>query len=146
VCYAHEDGGAVYRDLGWLHDLGAQIWYDEGISPGEEWSQEIGQAIEKAEQVVFFVTPASVASRNCRNEVNFAQNHNIPIVAVHLSETMLPTGLELTLSAAQAILKFELSESAYQTKLVEVFSADLSKRSSTENSDVQKYSASSTVR
>ena len=73
VCYAHEDDGAVYRELGWLHDLGAQIWYDEGISPGEEWSQEIGQAIEKAEQVVFFVTPASVASRNCRNEVKIGR-------------------------------------------------------------------------
>ena len=31
VSYAHNDAGQVYSELSWLHDLGFNIWYDEGI-------------------------------------------------------------------------------------------------------------------
>ena len=127
VCYAHEDDDSVYRELRWLRDQGIRVWYDEGISPGEEWSQELGQAIEKADRVVFFVTAASVESRHCRNEIHFAQNHDVPVVAVHLAETKLPQGLELSISASQAILKYEMSESAYRIKFLEVFNGDTTK-------------------
>lgn len=51
VCYAHEDSRAVYADLKWLHQRRVNIWYDEGISPGVEWDEEIGQAIDGAENL-----------------------------------------------------------------------------------------------
>jgi len=39
VCYAHEDSDVVYPELQRLHDGGVNIWYDEGIAPGHEWTQ-----------------------------------------------------------------------------------------------------------
>ena len=65
ICYAHDDQAVVYAEISWLHEEGVNVWYDEGISPGEEWTEELGQAIAKADRLVFFVTPKSVASRNC---------------------------------------------------------------------------------
>jgi len=59
-----------------------------------------------------------VQSQNCRNKVNFAVEHERPIVAVHLEETDLPDGLSLTLSLRQAILKYEIPVEEYQQKLL----------------------------
>jgi len=45
VCYAHDDAGFVYPEIKWLHEHGVNIWYDEGISPGAEFPEELGNAI-----------------------------------------------------------------------------------------------------
>jgi TolB-like protein len=118
ICYAHDDQAVVYPEITWLHEQGVNVWYDEGISPGEEWSEELGQAIERAERFLYFVSPTSVASRHCRNELNFAQNHDRPILSVYLEPTELPSGVELVISASQAILKRDLSATDYRARLL----------------------------
>jgi hypothetical protein len=45
VSYAHKDAGEIYPQLAWLNDQGFNIWYDEGIEPGSEWSNELANAI-----------------------------------------------------------------------------------------------------
>ncbi len=117
VSYAHEDAPVVYEQLTALKDAGFNIWYDEGISPGAVWRNELADAISGCALFLFFVTSRSAASDNCLKEVNFAQNRNRPTLPVHLEKTELPTGLELSLSDRQAILKYELSTEGYRTKL-----------------------------
>ena len=107
VSYAHEDVTEVYPDLQWLRDQGVNIWYDEGISPGSEWREELGRAIRKSKLMVFFVSPESVRSLHCRREVNDALDLNLDCLVVHLQKTDLPDGLRLSLSGLQAILKHE---------------------------------------
>ena len=119
VCYAHADKATVYPEIHRLHDRGANIWYDEGVTPGEEWTEELGQRITGAARLVFFVTPASVNSRHCRNEVHFALSRNVPVLTVHLQETELPDGLALSLGTAQAIIKHEVTEDAFRNKLTD---------------------------
>ena len=41
------------------------------------------------------------------------------MLAVHLKETELPAGLELAIGASQAILKPDMSEGSYRTKLLD---------------------------
>jgi len=117
VCYSHEDSAAVYEDISLLRSKGLNIWYDEGISPGTEWSEELGHALEKADQLLFYVSKSSVNSRHCRDEVNFTHNHDKPVVAVYLTEVELPVGLELSIGSTQAIQKFDLSTEQYLAKL-----------------------------
>ena len=45
VCYAHEDEALVYPELSWLASEGFRYWYDEGISPGENWPEALASAI-----------------------------------------------------------------------------------------------------
>ena len=118
VSYAHADDDIVYREIQWLHDQGFNVWYDEGIAPGEEWTEELAQAIEGASHFLYFVTPDSIESRNCRNEVNYALEHDRHLVSVHLKETQLSGGLRLSIGLTQAILKHELGERNYQEKLL----------------------------
>jgi len=123
VCYSHEDASRVYEEIRWLQDQGANVWYDEGISPGEEWSEELGRAIQGADRVLFFVSPRSVTSRHCRNEVLFAQNHDVPILSIHLEETSLPPGVDLTISSSQAVFAHRVQRADYRRRVLSVLDA-----------------------
>jgi len=117
VSYSHLNSSMVIPELIWLKERGFNVWYDEGIEAGTEWREELGQAILRAGLCLYFVTPDSVQSENCRKELNFAIEEHIPVLAVHLVQTELPAGLKLTLSDRQAILKYEISTTEYQRKL-----------------------------
>ena len=119
VSYAHADAEVVYPELEWLNAQGFNVWYDEGISPGSSWRQEIAQAIGEASLVLFFVSPRSVASANCQREVDFAIDEGLPLAVVHLEATTLPDGMRLSLGPIQAIHRFELTERDYRRRLIE---------------------------
>ncbi|MCZ6641363.1 MAG: winged helix-turn-helix domain-containing protein, partial [Gammaproteobacteria bacterium] len=72
VCYAHSDRSNIYPELVRLKEAGVNVWYDEGISVGSEWTEELGNAIEGCSRFLYYVSRASVSSRNCRDEVQFA--------------------------------------------------------------------------
>lgn len=118
VSYAHQNARDVYRELEWLRGSGLNIWYDEGISPGSRWSEELATRIENCAVFLLFVTPESVRSEHCLNEIEFAQARQRNMLVVHLSETDLPSGLELSLGGTQAIFKFRHDESAYRAKVM----------------------------
>lgn len=118
VCYSHDDAEVVYQELTWLRDHGINIWYDEGITPGEEFPERLGSAILGASLVLFYVSPRSVRSRHCRNEVFFSLDRDTPVLAVHLERTELPPGLALSTGTAQAIMRFELKPADYCRKLL----------------------------
>ncbi len=114
VSYSHDDSAAVYAEIRWLQGQGVNVWYDTGgIRAGNEWSDELARAIKNARHFVYFITPRSVASENCRREVNFALAERKDVLAVHLESTELPNGLRLNLENRQAILKHNLTSDAY---------------------------------
>ena len=123
VSYSHEDDAVVFQEIRWLQDHGIKIWYDEGISPGSEWTDALAQAIKGCSQVLYFITPQSVASENCRRELNFALAENRPVLSAHLQETSVPDGIRLSLDNRQAILKHKLGVEAYRKALLEAVSA-----------------------
>ena len=57
VCYGHEDQAVVYPEIDTLHREGVRLWYDEGISAGRNWRAEIGEALIKADKVLFYIPP-----------------------------------------------------------------------------------------
>ena len=118
VCYSHEDSEEVYADLVWLREQGLHIWYDEGISPGAGWRDEVARAIEGAALFLLFISPSAVESPHCIREVGFATDQNVNLLAVHLTPTVLPRGLRLAILDRQAILKHQLPTEAYQRNLL----------------------------
>ena len=117
VCYSHADRALVYAEIQALNDAGFNIWYDEGISPGSEWSEVLARSIDRCSTFLYFVSPRSIHSEHCRRELNYALDQRRPILAVHLEHTDLPPGLKLTLSNRQAVLKYEEPQAVYETKL-----------------------------
>ena len=118
VCYAHADAGAVYNAITCLHQAGIHVWYDEGISPGRQWRDELAEAIGSCALFVYFVSPSAVSSTICRKEFNYAAEREVPALMVHLGETHVPPGLALAAGDVQALLKHRMSEAAFEQKLV----------------------------
>jgi TIR domain len=116
VSYSHKDGYQVFGDLAALRKRGYRIWYDEGIDPGNEWTDEIASALDRASLFLVFISEAAITSRNVRNEINFALTKDKPLVAVHLEDLQLPPGLELRMGGIQAIYKWRLSDEQYRRK------------------------------
>jgi WD40 repeat protein len=117
VSYAHADKRLAYPELERIRSLGIRVWYDEGIEPGSEWPEAIASALHRAAAFVVLITPAAVASRNVRNEINAALKWGKPLFAVHLAQTQLPLGLELQMGNVQAVLRWRLDASSYERKL-----------------------------
>jgi tetratricopeptide (TPR) repeat protein/TolB-like protein len=121
-----------------------RVWYDEGISPGSEWSDALARKIEQSAVFLYFVTPRSVNSEHCRREVSFALGKPCRILSVHLVPTELPSGLALSLSNRQAILKQEESRTAYEGKLLRAIGGAGSQDDiASSSSDSQNLSADS---
>lgn len=125
VCYAHANMDDVYDEIAWLQACGLNVWYDEGISAGAEWREELGEAIRDCHLFLFFVSPEATESENCRRELNFALDHERPTLAVYLSETEMSPGLYLSLADRQAILRYAEADADYRKKLLDTVSRAL---------------------
>ncbi len=119
VCYAHADDQVVYPEIGWLHQEGVNIWYDEGVTGGRVWRQEIGERIVGCEKVLFYISRASLDSDHCNREINFALDSDKEIVPVYLEDVRLTTDLALGLSRIQALHRD--SDLNYLNSLIQVF-------------------------
>lgn len=83
VSYSRRDAPFVRR----LHDALAahqrKAWVDwEGIVPTAEWMREIESAIDGAQSFLFVLSPASIASDVCREELAHAVLHRKRLIPV----------------------------------------------------------------
>ncbi|MAF08774.1 MAG: hypothetical protein CL389_13105 [Acidiferrobacteraceae bacterium] len=117
VSYAHDDAALVYPEITRLRSEGFNIWYDEGISPGSTWRDEVALALTQCRLFLYFISPRSVVSANCLKEVNFCLSRERKVLSVHLEKTELPMGLELSLSDMQAIIRADHTTPSYERKL-----------------------------
>ena len=47
ISYSHKDMDRVMPIVSRIHELGYNVWYDEGIDPGTEWADTIALHIEE---------------------------------------------------------------------------------------------------
>ena len=82
ISYAREDQDFVRK----LHDAllrrGRNAWIDWEIFPSAEWMREVRNAIDAAPSVVFLISPDSIASSVCRQELDYALAQNKRLVPV----------------------------------------------------------------
>ena len=103
ISYAHKDTARVLPIIEALSASGFRIWYDAGIEAGTEWPEYIAAHLEKAACVIAFLSSASVASFNCRQEINYAIDLPRPLLAVYLEDLELTGGMRMRLGLSQAM-------------------------------------------
>ena len=121
ISYAHVDSKLVFEEIKRFNEMGFNVWYDEGIAPGNEWTDEIAEALSGCALFVLMVTPRSVDRVNVQNEVNYALDENKPFLAIHLEETELKGGMKLRINIKHAILKYKMTQEEYAWKVSEAF-------------------------
>jgi len=94
VSYSRRDSDFVTKLAQSIEDRGKAVWLDvEGIADGEVFPEGIKRAIEQSDAFVFVITPASVASSYCENEVEYAremQKRIVPVLRDPVSDSELP--------------------------------------------------------
>ncbi len=119
ISYAHVDSDKVFKEIKRLNEAGFHVWYDEGIAPGNEWTDEIANALSGCSVFVVMVTPRSAVRINVQNEINYALDEEKPFLAVHLEDTTLQGGMKLRMNSKQAILKYKMTDDEYEWKVTE---------------------------
>ncbi len=121
--YAHKNMKTVFKILKKLSKDRYRIWYDEGIEPGLEWPEVVGNAVINCTQFLVFMSSAAADSRNVRNEVNLAFHENKDIIVVFLQKTSLTSGMRLQIGTVQFINHYELTEREFYDKLTQVLNS-----------------------
>ena len=105
ISYAHKDSEVVLPIVEAMMESGFRVWYDQGIEAGTEWPAYIEEHLMACERVIVFISPYSVESINCRNEINLAATENKEMLIVYLEDTKLMHGLSLQLGARQSLFR-----------------------------------------
>jgi len=134
ICYSHADT-EVYDQIQWLQEQGVNVWYDQGITPGSEWTEALAKRIEGCSHFLYFVSQNSVESKHCRRELRFAQAEEKRILGVQLDAFELPSGIRFSLGSLQLILKHELSVNEYHSRLASALSRDAESRQPVSSGD-----------
>ena len=105
ISYAHKDSDRVLPLLEGLFSRGYRVWYDAGIEAGTEWPDYIAEHLENAGAVLAFLSEASLASVNCRQEIMYALDLEKPALTAYLEDVKLTGGMRMRLGLVQAIYR-----------------------------------------
>jgi len=117
VCYSHDDRDAVVEQIHWLKSQGFTVWFDEVIEAGSRWGDDLARAVEGCAAFLYFMSPRSVSSRYCLDEVHFALECGRPIVPVEIAPATLTPGLKLSLGGTHRLFMYQMEQGEFRRKL-----------------------------
>eukprot|EP00937_MAST-01D_sp_MAST-1D-sp2_P000397 g397.t1 len=140
ISYRHVDSKFAQRLRRALEAAGFRVWIDTAIRAGNDWRDDIAQAIRDSVAVVFLTTPGAVTSKYCKEELFYARTCNKAIFPVMLEDTFshLRGGVKVILQRIQwidfseegafddkfYILKTRIREQMRQDRLANALQAD----------------------
>jgi predicted ATPase len=102
ISYASADRERVLEIVAALRDAGIACWLDQhNIAGGTNWGGSIAEAIEGCAAIVLMSSAASLASRNVRQELALAWQHEKSILPLLLDATPAPNDIAYWLATAQ---------------------------------------------
>lgn len=94
ISYSHKDADRVLPVIAQMQRDGFRVWYDEGITPGDEWDDNIADHLAKCAFFIPFLSQDYLDSENCKDELFFAYDLRKPAVMVYLESVKLPRRME----------------------------------------------------
>jgi WD40 repeat protein len=99
VSYSRRDGEFVNRLVDGLTERGKDVWVDvEGIRDAEVFPAALRSAVEQSDAFVFVISPDSVASDYCEQEVEHALELNkriVPLLLHAVADETVPQGIRV---------------------------------------------------
>jgi TIR domain len=131
LSYAREDNKlptafAIDRLRTALEERGQQVWIDvDDVPVGAQWRARVKRGIEACKAFIFVVSPASVGSEPCRQELEEAlalQKLIIPVIYRDVDDGVIPPAVA---EAEWVFLRDEDDQPAGIAKLVDALETDL---------------------
>src|SRR5271157_2897285 len=117
ISYSHSDSKLVYAEMQVLHDAGYRIWYDDGITPAENWPADLQGYLDRCSVFFVFITMNAVNSIYVQREILRAISQHKILLPVYLEQTKLPSGIELLIASVQSIFRYKLDIYRFLFKL-----------------------------
>ncbi|MAU09762.1 MAG: hypothetical protein CL607_08075 [Anaerolineaceae bacterium] len=87
ISYSHLDASIVKKIHQRLVDAGFVIWIDEGdIWPAADWWDQIQLGMRTSDNVLFMISPSSLASVVCHQELDYARSLGKRVIPVMLDK------------------------------------------------------------
>ena len=103
ISYSQADADFTRKLNEALQLQGRTTWFDqESIPPGTEFQQELYKGIENSDNFVFVISPQSIQSPYCENEIRYAEQLSKRIITV-VYQSVPPSDLPQILSKVQWI-------------------------------------------
>src|SRR5262249_43570142 len=91
ISYNREDSLFAARLRDYLPGLGYDTWLDvDDIPKGVYWPDAVDEGLRASDSVVGVMTPESVASRNVKNEWDWALDNDKPLLLLRLRQAPVP--------------------------------------------------------
>lgn len=94
ISYAHKDAARVLPFVEKMQRDGFRVWYDEGITPGDEWDDNIAVHLVNSSFFLAFLSQNYMDSENCKDEMYYAFDLHKPQMMVYLEAVDLPQRME----------------------------------------------------
>ncbi len=112
ISYASADRDRVLPLVDRLEAAGVRTWIDrDGIHGGANYALVITEAIQGASVLLLFASPASLASRNVKQELALGWRYEKPYLPLLLEPVTMPGELAYWLEGSQWIETLDRSES-----------------------------------
>lgn len=121
VSYAHEDWPIVEKVVAELKRQMCRVWYDEGLTPGESWNDDLAKHIKTCACFVVLLTERSMASKYVRAEINYAISKERKVIPVLLDSSEMPEGLEFALGTTQFAIAHDTDDASRQVRRIVPF-------------------------
>lgn len=71
ISYSHKDYKKVYHDLASMYDAGVRFWYDEELTAGHDWDDEVFKKINNphCSGVIFYLSENFFGSESIYKEI-----------------------------------------------------------------------------
>ena len=130
VSYSRKDTAFVRRLSDGLKQSGHEVWVDwEDIPPTADWRSEISKGIQSSHSFIFVISPDSVRSEVCRDEIELAVHNSkrfVPVLYRDLNEETHKSALHPTISSHNWIFFREEDDfDASMEKLISALRTDL---------------------
>jgi len=113
LSYSHKDRAIANELIAFLQFNGIRVWYDAGISVGDNWMNVIADKMSKATAVVLLSSEKAVESEHVQTEVRTALMAKKPIVKINLDEARFDSGIEMYL---YPLNQLQYKEISYENK------------------------------
>ncbi|HET7038047.1 MAG TPA: tetratricopeptide repeat protein [Thermomicrobiaceae bacterium] len=120
LSYASTDRAWALRIAALLNARGVSVWIDRtSIVGGTRWTDEIVTGIKTTPVLLVLITPASMQSRNVRQEIQLAWEYDRKILPLVLQTAPLPNAVEYALAGTQWVEILDAPEEVWLNRLLQ---------------------------
>ena len=106
ISYAHKDDAVVMNILRRMKEYGLNLWYDNGIITGSEWTTPIADHFKGSACFLALISKNYIASKNCCREFSFADKYNKPILVAYLEDFVIEdAAMDMQISINQCVFR-----------------------------------------